>query len=40
MFAILAVVVGLALLLKPAAGIVSLTAVLFVVEGVFRPWRR
>jgi uncharacterized membrane protein HdeD (DUF308 family) len=38
--AILAVVVGLALLLKPAAGIVSLTAVLtafFIVEGVFQP---
>jgi uncharacterized membrane protein HdeD (DUF308 family) len=37
--AILAVVVGLALLLKPAAGVVSLTAVLtafFVVEGVFQ----
>ena len=37
--AILAVLVGLALLLKPAAGIVSLTAVLtafFIVEGVFQ----
>jgi uncharacterized membrane protein HdeD (DUF308 family) len=37
--AILAVVVGLALLLKPAAGIVSLTAVLtafFIIEGVFQ----
>jgi uncharacterized membrane protein HdeD (DUF308 family) len=37
--ALLAIVVGLALLLKPAAGIVSLTAVLtafFVVEGVFQ----
>src|SRR5208337_3125005 len=37
--AILAIVVGLALLLKPAAGIVSLTAVLtafFIVEGVFQ----
>jgi uncharacterized membrane protein HdeD (DUF308 family) len=37
--AILAVVAGLALLLKPAAGIVSLTAVLtafFIVEGVFQ----
>ena len=37
--AILAVVVGLALLLKPAAGIVSLTAVLtafFIVEGIFQ----
>jgi uncharacterized membrane protein HdeD (DUF308 family) len=37
--ALLAIVVGLALLLKPAAGIVSLTAVLtvfFIVEGVFQ----
>ena len=37
--AILAIVVGLTLLLKPAAGIVSLTAVLtafFIVEGVFQ----
>ena len=37
--AILAIVAGLALLLKPAAGIVSLTAVLtafFIVEGVFQ----
>jgi len=37
--AILAIVVGLALLLKPAAGVVTLTAVLtafFIVEGVFQ----
>src|SRR6516164_8136525 len=37
--ALLAIVVGLALLLKPAAGIASLTAVLtafFLVEGVFQ----
>jgi uncharacterized membrane protein HdeD (DUF308 family) len=37
--ALLAIVVGLALLLKPAAGIVSLTAVLtafFIVEGAFQ----
>jgi uncharacterized membrane protein HdeD (DUF308 family) len=37
--AILAIAVGLALLFKPAAGVVSLTAVLvafFVVEGVFQ----
>ena len=37
--AILAIVLGLALLLKPAAGIVSLTAVLtafFMVEGIFQ----
>jgi len=37
--AILAIVVGLALLLKPAAGVVSLTAVLmafFIIEGLFQ----